>query len=62
MNTTTPTVNWTRTGLMGITTNGWTIMARQSYADTYKAWSVFDDADNFVGFFATRDEAVAVAR
>ena len=56
----TTTVNWTRTGFIGITPNGWEIHHNRKVGA--RDWLVFN-ADGFlVGSYATRDEAVAVAR
>jgi hypothetical protein len=54
------TVNWTRTGFIGITPDGWEIHHNRKVGA--RDWLVFN-ADGFlVGSYATRAEAVAVAR
>jgi hypothetical protein len=51
------TVNWGKDQQYGITTRGWIVRMNDA-----GKWTVFDDADRYVGAYATRDEAVEVAR
>jgi hypothetical protein len=53
-------VNWTRTGFIGITANGWEI--RHNRATGSNDWLVFDADSVLIGKFATRADAVAAAR
>jgi hypothetical protein len=56
----TTTVNWTRTGAFGITPSGYEITRGERAG--LDIWHVFAPSGAHVGSYATRDEAVAVAR
>lgn len=56
----TTTVNWTRTGAFGITPAGYELS--RSERGGGEVWNVFDATGSYVGTYATRAEAVAVAR
>jgi hypothetical protein len=53
-------VNWTRTGFIGITTNGWEIRHNRKIGT--RDWLVFNADGVLIGKFATRADAVAAAR
>jgi hypothetical protein len=53
----TTTINWTRDGRTGISTDGW--MIRRT-ADN--AFDVFDADDNYAGRFDNRDDAAHAVR
>jgi hypothetical protein len=54
------TVNWTSTGAFGITPRGYTITSAER--NGVELWRVFDERDRLLGYYTTRDEAVAAAR
>jgi hypothetical protein len=54
------TVNWTRTGFMGITASGWEIRHNREIGK--RDWLVFDADGVLIGKFDTRADAVKAAR
>jgi hypothetical protein len=60
------TVNWTQTGVLGTTAQGWTIMPVKRPGihepGSESTWCVFDADGLFMGEYDTRAQAEAAAR